>query len=77
MTPFILLGAPPIAHRRTLMGAFDYNLTMLLLLQPVFPLTGTFANSVLTALAVVSAPVIALIAFRTVYPPTRAAGCKL
>ena len=68
MTPFILLGAPPIAHRRTLMGAFDYNLTMLLLLQPVFPLTGTFANSVLTALAVVSAPVIALIAFRTVYP---------
>ena len=66
--PFILLGAGPVAHRRTMQGGYDYNLVMLLLLQPAYPLVGTVGASVSVALAVVAAPLVALIAFRVAYP---------
>ena len=66
--PFILLGALPLAHRRTMSGGYDYNLILLLLLQPVFPLAGTFENSLAMALAVVAAPLVALVAFRYAFP---------
>lgn len=66
--PFILLGALPVAHRRTMQGGFDFNLAMLLLLQPAFPLTGTIEASLLTAAAVVAGPLVAWISFRLAYP---------
>ncbi|MBR0673897.1 FUSC family protein [Roseomonas soli] len=68
MMPFILLAAPPVAHRRTMLGAIDFTMVMLLLLQPAWPLSGTFAASLATAAGVVLAPAIALLAFRHVFP---------
>ena len=66
--PFVMLGAFPLAHRRTMAGGYDYNMVMLLLLQPVYPLTGSFLNSVSMGLAVMAAPAMALIAFRLAFP---------
>ncbi|MDE2574021.1 MAG: FUSC family protein, partial [Rhodospirillales bacterium] len=66
--PFILLGALPVAHRRTMAGAYDYNLVLLLLLQPAYPLAGAFAHSLALALAVVAGPLLALVAFRLAFP---------
>ncbi|PWC39765.1 FUSC family protein [Azospirillum sp. TSO35-2] len=66
--PFILAGALAVAHRRTMASGFDYNMVMLLLLQPHYPLTGSVAASAATVLAVVAAPVVALAAFRLAYP---------
>ncbi|MGQ3675381.1 FUSC family protein [Xanthobacter sp. TB0139] len=68
MMPFILLGALLLAHRRTMASGFDYNMTVLLLLQPHYPLTGTFGHSVSMVLAVILAPVAAWAAFRLIYP---------
>ena len=68
MMPFILLGAPAMAHRRSMGSAMDYNLVMLLLLQPHLPLTGTIGGSVATGVAVVLAPLIALVAFHQLFP---------
>ncbi len=68
MIPFMLLGVLPVAHRRTLQGGFDCNLVMLLLLAPVYPLAGSFSVSALNALAVVAAPLVALVAFRVAFP---------
>ncbi len=68
MMPFILFGAVIFGHRRTAMGSPDYNLVMLLLLEPIFPLTATFEQSLGKALAVVAAPVIALWSFRLAFP---------
>lgn len=66
--PFILAGALPVGHRRTMAAGFDVNLAMLLLLQPAFPLTGTIGTSVATAAAVVAGPLVAWISFRLVWP---------
>ncbi|WP_353471206.1 FUSC family protein [Salipiger sp. H15] len=70
MLPFVFAGALLAGHNRGMKVAFDYNMVMLLLLHPALPLTGSFATSVLMALAVVAAPLAALVAYRTVYPPT-------
>lgn len=66
--PFIALGALPSAHRSTIAGAYDYNMIMLLLLQPSFPPAGSFVSSLATAAAVVAAPLIAMAAFRFAFP---------
>lgn len=68
MTPFILSGALVMAHRRSMPAAQDYAMVFLLLMQPVLPLAGTFWSWVATAAAVVAGPVIALAAFKTIYP---------
>ncbi|MGE4326511.1 MAG: FUSC family protein, partial [Pseudodonghicola sp.] len=44
--PFILFGTLLVGHRRTVAASFDYNMVMLLLLQPHFPLTGSFITTV-------------------------------
>nr|WP_319248167.1 FUSC family protein [uncultured Celeribacter sp.] len=66
--PFILFGPFLVAHRRTQMMSFDYNMVVLLLLQPHYPLTGNFLTSVEMGAAVVAAPITALLAYRYVYP---------
>ncbi|MBN9436840.1 FUSC family protein [Bosea sp. (in: a-proteobacteria)] len=68
LMPFIMLGALPMAHRRTMLGSIDYCMALLLLSQPALPLKGDLAGTVFTALAVVSAPLLTLIAFRTIFP---------
>ena len=68
MMPFILVGAPLLAHPRTAPIGFDYNMVMLLLLVPHFPLTGTPGQSLATAAAVALAPLVALAAYRFVFP---------
>jgi hypothetical protein len=56
MMPFILSGVLPLSHRRTMAGATDYCLILLLLLQPAYPLTGRFTRSLVMTAAVVAAP---------------------
>ena len=68
MIPFILLGAPVMGHHRTTANSFDYNMVVLLLLQPHLPLHGTFGSSVAMGLAVVAAPITAIVAYRLIYP---------
>lgn len=70
MLPFVLAGGV-VAGVPTLMPlSFDFNMVLLLLLQPAWPLTGAFEHSIVSGLAVVSGPVIAMAAFRFIHPPS-------
>ena len=71
LVPFVLLGPLLMAHRRSQAMSFDYNMVLLLMLQPHFPLTGSFAGSVSAGLAVAAAPPAAMAAYRWIYPVTR------
>lgn len=66
--PFILLAPLFFSHRRTLPVAFDYAMVSLLLLHPAYPPTGSFADMANAALAVVMAPLVAMLTYRLVYP---------
>ena len=68
MSAFVMLGAFIAAHRRTAIVGFDYNMVLLLLLQPAWPLVGNFSTSVAVAGAVILGPLIALFAYRMVFP---------
>ena len=68
MLPFILLTVVPFSHRRTQSGSMDVVMVFLLLSQPALPLMTTFGDSVIKAVAVVAGPLLALLAFRTIYP---------
>ena len=68
LLPFILITVIPFSHRRTLNGSVDYVMILLLLSQPALPLGGTLGQSLAVALAVVTGPLLALIAFRLVFP---------
>ena len=72
MMPFILLGALLYSHRRTMAASFDYNMVMLLLLQPSYPLDGTPGQYAALAAAVLFAPLFAFAAYRFVYPTSAA-----
>lgn len=64
MMPFILLGALVMAHGRTRLFGFDYNMVLLLLLQPALPLKGDVPQWLGMGAAVAAAPVLAFIAYR-------------
>ncbi|MBW6416866.1 FUSC family protein [Celeribacter sp. PS-C1] len=66
--PFILIGPLFVAHNKTVAMSFDYNMVLMLMSQPHWPLTGTFETSVAAGLAVIAAPVAAMVAYLTVYP---------
>jgi len=68
MMPFILLGSLLVGHRRTGAISFDYNMVFLLLMQPHLPLSGSFGHSVMAALGVMSAPLVAWAMYALVYP---------
>jgi uncharacterized membrane protein YccC len=68
MMPFIFFGGLVAAYRRTMACSYDFNMIMLILLQPAYPLTATFADSVINAVAVLLAPLAAFVAFRLIYP---------
>lgn len=66
--PFILLAPLFFSHRRTLPVAFDYAMVSLLLLHPAYPPTGSFTEMANAALAVVMAPLVAMVTYRLVFP---------
>ncbi|MBA4502900.1 FUSC family protein [Marinobacterium marinum] len=68
MLPLVMLGALPMAHPRSQAGAMDFNMIMLLLLHPTQAGSESFSHSLSMALAVIAAPLIAMIAFRYVFP---------
>lgn len=72
MLPFVALGGFLTAVPRLQPLAFDYNMVLLLLLQPTLPLMGNLGHSVFVGLAVASAPFVAWIAFRLIHPPSAA-----
>lgn len=69
MMPFVLIGGLFFGHRRGSgsMG-FDCNMAVLLLLQPLWPLSGSFAHSLSVGLAVILGPAIGLMAFLLIFP---------
>jgi uncharacterized membrane protein YccC len=66
--PFILFGSVAMAHRRTMAGGMDYNMVSLILLHPVFPLTGAPMDFLGQALSLLLAPLIAMLAYRLAFP---------
>ncbi len=68
LIPFIFLGALFYSHRLTVAFSFDYNMVMLLLLQPSFPLRGDFLQSINVYTAVLLAPIFALVAYKIIFP---------
>lgn len=68
MMPAILLGAPLLAQRRIGQAAFDYNMVVMLMLQPVWPLDMSFSHSVLLGIAVIAGPVAGMVAYRLIFP---------
>lgn len=69
LIPFVLLGGLLFGHKR---GAgpigFDYNMVLLLLSQPQWPLAGTFEHSLIGGAAVVCGPIISIVAFALIFP---------
>ncbi|MFG1346979.1 FUSC family protein [Xanthobacter autotrophicus DSM 431] len=66
--PFILVAPLFFSHRRTLPMAFDYAMVSLLLLHPAYPPTDSIADMANAALAVVAAPLVAMGAYRLLFP---------
>lgn len=67
--PFILTGALVLAHPRSARLGFDYNMVGLLLLQPMHPGPFSWVLGLAEGAAVVAAPLVALLAFRWIFPP--------
>lgn len=69
MAPFVLAGGVLFGHRR---GSgplgYDYNMIFLLLLQPVWPLTGSFEHSLTIGAAIILGPAVGLVAFLLIFP---------
>lgn len=70
--PVLLVAPLLIGHNKTTSSSFDYNMVSNLLLWPEWPMTETFTTSVLHGLAVLSTPIIALYAFKYMFPATMA-----
>lgn len=67
--PLVLAGAFVLAHPRTARFGFDFNLVGLLLLQPMHARAFAWPTGLAEAAAVVAGPLVALAAFRLVFPP--------
>lgn len=68
LMPFILLGALVLAHPRSAPVGFDYNFLLLIMLQPNYPLSGSFQTSLMSAAAMLAAPCLALLAYQFIFP---------
>jgi uncharacterized membrane protein YccC len=68
MLPFMLIGPFIQSHRNSAPMGFDYNMVLLLLSHPAWPLAGSFGNSLAMAGAIASGPIIAIVAYRLVFP---------
>ncbi|MDR0225580.1 MAG: FUSC family protein [Burkholderiaceae bacterium] len=70
MMPFVFVGALLFSHRRTTLSGYDCNMVLLLLLQPHYPQTASFAHALALGLAVVSGPLAGWAAYRFILPVT-------
>lgn len=68
LMPIILLAGFPMSHQKTANGSMDFNLVFLLLMQPSVSYSFHLGHSITIALAVVAAPLLALVAYRLIYP---------
>lgn len=68
MAPFILAGGLVHAHRLSAGYSFDYNMVMLILLQPALPLSGDLPHWLGLAAAMLFAPLAAFAAYRLIFP---------
>ncbi|MGM0430895.1 MAG: FUSC family protein [Pseudomonadota bacterium] len=68
LMPVILLAGFPMSHQKTANGSMDFNLVFLLLMQPSVAYSFHLGHSITIALAVVAAPLLALVAYRLIYP---------
>ncbi|WP_417435526.1 FUSC family protein [Idiomarina abyssalis] len=68
LMPVILLAGFPMSHQKTANGSMDFNLVFLLLMQPSVSYSFHLGHSITIALAVVAAPLLALVAYRLIYP---------
>jgi len=69
MMPFIFVGGFLFAHRRVWGPVgFDYSMVVLLLLQPAWPLAGSFMHSLTAGVAVILGPTVGWIAFLLIFP---------
>ncbi|MGG4605244.1 FUSC family protein [Paenalcaligenes sp. Me131] len=73
LMPFILMGGLFFGHR---VGAgprgFDFNMVLLLLVQPGWPLVGDWTHAWQAGIAVVLGPVLAMVAFWLIFPANSA-----
>ncbi|NQZ02997.1 FUSC family protein [Idiomarina sp.] len=68
LLPVMFIAAFPLSHHRTINGSMDFILVFLLLMQPVIPYNFDAFNSVSIALAVVLAPITAMLGYKLLYP---------
>lgn len=68
MMPVILFAPLAMAHQRTARSAMDFNLVFLLLMQPAIPYGFSLPQASSIALAVIAAPLAALLAYRLIFP---------
>ncbi|RZF26748.1 FUSC family protein [Paraburkholderia sp. UYCP14C] len=66
--PVILIAALFYSHRVTMIFGFDYAIVSLLFLHPAFPPKGSFVEMFVDSIFLVAAPLIAMIAYRVVFP---------
>lgn len=68
MVPFILIGVLPFAHRRLSSGSMDYFMIFLLMSHPHQPYTANATQAIMMSLAVIAGPMLALLAFKLIFP---------
>lgn len=68
MLPFMALCVLVYAYKRTMLASFDFIMVMLILLQPLYPMHTSLPQSLANAVSIVMGPVIAMLAFRWVFP---------
>ncbi|HDN2513437.1 TPA: FUSC family protein [Providencia rettgeri] len=70
IVPVIISGVVIFSHNRFVLIAFDYIMVSLILLQPSYPLVLSFTQNISNAAAVVSGPLVAMLAFALIFPTT-------
>lgn len=68
IVPIIISGIFVFAHKRLILIAFDYIMVFLILLQPSYPFTLSFPESIGNAIAIICGPLVAMGAFYWIYP---------
>ncbi|QRZ14506.1 FUSC family protein (plasmid) [Paracoccus methylovorus] len=68
LVPFLMLAPILVAHRRTVLGATDYSMILLLMSQPHLPLQEGLSDILLRGVAILAAPLTAWVGYRLIYP---------
>lgn len=68
IVPVIISEILVFAHKKLILIAFDYIMVSLILLQPSYPFTLSFLESLGNAIAIICGPLVAMGAFYWIYP---------